>query len=130
MGRGDDPPRLSGLMFHRNTSGGQERSFGEVSGGTEYPMKRPVGARPLSEGVSSGSGSGAGVIGGSFRSSPGPRLVVRDTLAAVASRTRLGQDSNSHRSATSGFSAARPKSAPTEHVNAMRGVRAEPTLPY
>ena len=52
MGRGDDPPRLSGLMFQRNTSGGQERSFGEVSGGTEYPMKRPVGARPLSEGVS------------------------------------------------------------------------------
>ena len=79
MGRGDDPPRLSGLMFHRNTSGGQERSFGEVSGGTEYPMKRPVRARPLSEGVSSGSGSGAGVIGGSFRSPPGPQVVVCDT---------------------------------------------------
>ena len=82
MGRGDDPPRLSGLMFHRNTSGGQERSFGEVSGGTEYPMKRPVGARPLSEGVSSGSGSGAGVIGGSFRSPPGPQVVVYDTPRA------------------------------------------------
>ena len=80
MGRGDDPPRLSGLMFHRNTSGGQERSFGEVSGGTEYPMKRPVGARPLSEGVSSGSGSGAGVIGGSFRSPPGPQVVVCDRM--------------------------------------------------
>ena len=83
MGRGDDPPRLSGLMFHRNTSGGQERSFGEVSGGTEYPMKRPVGARPLSEGVSSGSGSGAGVIGGSFRSPPGPQVVVCDSTAVL-----------------------------------------------